>query len=236
MKAEIIGDGLLGAAFRKYEIESNAIIVCSGVSDSQEKRQSEFKREIELIKNISLNKNNKVVVYFSSVMAGFGGSEYYAHKSRVERLIVDSFDYYLICRLPQVVGLAINNTIFPTFVRSIVNRKSILIQRNATRTLLDVDDVVRIVSFLLEMNKVCRTVSICPSHVLSAIDLADLIAKELKIDLSYKIVDGGLSQKCDPSDMLTLLGGDLIFRDDYTSLLVRKYAMKLAVMIKNDPA
>ena len=46
----IIGNGLLAKAFIEYKNNDEIVIFASGVSNSLEEKQSEFKRETDLLK------------------------------------------------------------------------------------------------------------------------------------------------------------------------------------------
>ena len=80
----VIGNGLLGREFKKYNDFNNCIIFASGVSNSNETDNVEFEREkLLLIKTIKENKDMKII-YFSSVLAGITNNKYYGHKIELE--------------------------------------------------------------------------------------------------------------------------------------------------------
>jgi len=141
----IIGNGLIASALRDRE---DTVFFASGVSDSRESRDSEFKREEKLLLD-SLD-NNRVFVYFGAI----GGSELYLkHKERMKN-IVTSVEKHIILNLSQVVGRGgNNNNLFNAFRRSLLEGEEITVYRDCLRSLIDVEDVISILEELTSKKK-----------------------------------------------------------------------------------
>ena len=138
----IIGNGLIATAFNKFGNDS-VIIFASGVSNSVNPTVEDCLREETLIKTFTNSK--KQFVYFSSCSifdTTMKDSIYVNHKIRMEKLIEDLFQNYLIVRLPIVVGKSNNpNTHINSLVTKINNDNELTIFTRASRYLIDVDCV-----------------------------------------------------------------------------------------------
>lgn len=207
-----------------------ALYFCSGVSDSKETRVSEFNRERELLLSVCAGAQTfSSFVYFSSIMAPERANEYFEHKYKMEQLVKLLFpEKYLIIRLPQVVGLVNNATLFPEFVRRIRCGSPILVQENAARSLIDIDDVARITNQMIELGAKKIVVNCMPNEIISVSDIVDFISDELRIPANKKYVKAGVSQDADRTFLRNYLAlDDPILLPGYTRLVVAKYADKL---------
>ena len=88
------------------------LFFASGVSNSLEERESEYKREIDLL--LKQNKN-KHIVYFSSLSVFYKDSRYTKHKIQIERLIKEKFKHYTIFRLGNITWGTNPHTIINSF-------------------------------------------------------------------------------------------------------------------------
>lgn len=232
MKGELVGGGLLAKSFKNSPLEDDVIYICAGVSDSQETRHGEFERERLMIEQLQKHHANFKAVYFSSILAGQHDTPYYRHKLEMESLIKKSFREYLILRLPQIVGLVNNGTLFCTFVRNIYYGETINIQRDATRALIDINDLTRITSILLKDKLSSRVLCVCPRQDIAITDLISEISDALKITAEIYLVDGGVKQFCCPRELMDVLGKDRIFDDEYIRTVIRKNAIPVLELIK----
>lgn len=92
----IIGNGDIASALPK---KSNRLFFASGVSNSQETRDSEYRRE----KNLLLKQNRKQhIVYFSTLAVFYGNNRYVQHKREMEHLIKQEFPRYTIMRIGNI--------------------------------------------------------------------------------------------------------------------------------------
>ncbi len=98
----IIGHGDIAGALKKIPektAKKGWIFFASGVSNSQETRESEYQRE----KNLLLQQNkNRHLVYFSSLCIFYSNSRYARHKIEMEKLVKDNFKKYTIMRLGNI--------------------------------------------------------------------------------------------------------------------------------------
>lgn len=149
----VVGNGLLASKFRSCNLPEDIIVIASGVSDSSEFRQSKFDREKELVLNYA--EQGRVLIYFSSCSVELPEkmwTPYIRHKNSMESLIINN-KLGLVYRLPNVVGFGGNDkTMFNFLCSSIRNEKEIIVRKNAKRSLIDVDDVVKLVKYLVTLS------------------------------------------------------------------------------------
>ncbi len=95
----IIGNGDIAIALP----ESDFIFFASGVSNSKETRESEFKREKDLLfdyYDLALNENKRII-YFSSLSIFYADTPYTRHKRRMEQY-VKMFPNWTILRIGNI--------------------------------------------------------------------------------------------------------------------------------------
>src|SRR5690554_362741 len=222
MMNKTIGHGMLASAFEKSQSQ-DCIFFCSGVSNSSEMRSSEFDRERELLIKSLKKQHNETFVYFSSILAPSESNAYYKHKLEIEQYIAKNSKKYLILRLPQVAGVTNNKTLLPFFVQRINTGKTVSILRECSRSIVDVEDVVKGFDALYNKGLTNEVLDFCPDYTFHPIELAEIIAEYLKKDLRFKCVDGSSLQKCAPSAEVAQLN---LFnkKSKYLIQIVEKYA------------
>ncbi len=150
----VVGNGMIARAFKQYENDDQITIFASGVSNSKEIDQKEFDREEQLLKSI---KKDTFLVYFSTCSVNdpsLQKTPYVRHKMVMETCIKWWFKKSIIFRLPNVVGHTSNPyTFFNHFKDKIINNLEISVQINASRYLIDIDDLVTLLPDLIEKYK-----------------------------------------------------------------------------------
>jgi len=96
----ILGHGDIATALREGGVDRDDLLFfAAGVSNSRETRESEYKREIDLL----LAQDRKArLVYFSSLCVFYSDSRYADHKFVVERRIMAKFSHYTILRMGNI--------------------------------------------------------------------------------------------------------------------------------------
>lgn len=171
----IVGNGLIASSFIGLNNHEDCLIFASGVSDSNETSLKEFNRERVLLLN-SLKQNKELkFIYFSSILVGISNNEYYNHKMEMENIIKDMSNNYIIFRVPQIIGVDGNkNNLIKTLANSIKTNTEIIVYKDVDRSLVDVEDIVRIVDY-------------CKDKIVSQIVYFSDIEKINVIDLCYHI-------------------------------------------------
>lgn len=227
----VIGNGLIAGQFDKYRNNDDIIIFASGVSNSKETNPELFDQEYNLIKKYISKKS--LFVYFSTCSIYDNSlieSNYVKHKLKIEEYIQSNFENFLILRLPNIIGLTKNpHTFFNYFYNSINNGEPILIQKNAVRYFMDVEDISVILEIILMDNTVKNTViNISYRNAITIPDAVAIFEEELNKKANLSFVQKGKDYVI-PDDYFYLLCSKikvLNIPDDYTRKCFRKYINK----------
>lgn len=129
----IIGHGDIASALKDRK---DKVFFASGVSNSLEKRESQYTRE----KNLLLKQDRKFhIVYFSSLAVLYGKNRYVQHKKEMESLIKQEFPRYTIMRIGNITWGTNPHTLINYFHRQLKAGKPIKIQ-DTYRYIIDKDE------------------------------------------------------------------------------------------------
>lgn len=96
----IVGNGDIGRLLKEeVKVMPDLVFFVSGVSNSQEVRESEYQREKDLLLQ---QDRDKRLVYVSSLSIFYGDTRYTRHKREMEELIKEEFSRYTIFRLGNI--------------------------------------------------------------------------------------------------------------------------------------
>ncbi len=96
----IEGSGDIGSLLKEHGVDRpDRIYFVSGVSNSQETRESEYQREKDLLLK---QDRDKRLVYVSSLAVFYGDTRYTQHKREMEELIKSEFPQWTILRLGNI--------------------------------------------------------------------------------------------------------------------------------------
>ena len=156
MEDMIIGNGDIAKALPKRD---DLLFFVSGVSNSQETRESEYKREIGLL----LDQDKKQhIVYVSSLCIYYSNSRYAKHKRQMEQL-VRSFKSWTIIRLGNITWGSNPHTLINNLKEQKRQGKKLNIQ-NVYRYICDRDEfdywISMIPDWSCEMNIVGRRMKV----------------------------------------------------------------------------
>jgi len=118
----IVGSGDIASAIIDRE---GLLFFASGVSNSQETRESEYQREKDLLLEQDRSKH---LVYFGSLSIFYSEGRYAKHKKEVEDLVKENFERHTIMRLGNIVWGNNPHTIINYFRNRIKEGKSLEIQ------------------------------------------------------------------------------------------------------------
>lgn len=129
----IVGNGDIASVLPSNK---SHLFFASGVSNSQEIRESQYKRE----KNLLLKQDRKShLVYFSSLAVLYGKNRYVQHKKEMESLIKQEFPRYTIIRIGNITWGTNPHTLINYFRRQLRAGKPIKIQ-DTYRYIIDKDE------------------------------------------------------------------------------------------------
>lgn len=222
----VIGNGLLAGAFKDFEQDNNVLIFASGVSNSKNTSDADFKREIDLLENYLPFQG--LLVYFSTCSVydpGLSQSNYIKHKKHIEGLIKNKTPNYLITRLPNVVGPTDNpHTMFNFFINQLLSNQQLKIQSKASRYLIDISDVSEHVANKIQSNRnMQETINFIISERISVERIVQILAESIDVKANYTLIEGGDDYVVPKSDAYQLLSNNnLIAGETYFRQILKK--------------
>lgn len=192
----IVGRGMLARSFDAYAADPDILFFASGVSNSQETRAEEFRRERELLLSTMENFHGSRCVYFGS--CGVTGetatlSPYLLHKLHMERIVI-SRPGGIVFRLPQIVSKTPNPHTLANYLRDrILGRESFQVWSEAERNIIDIDDAFSIVQRLLETegDRGGGGYSIASEKSLPMIEIVRIFEQILGVRAKFELVSKG---------------------------------------------
>lgn len=223
----VIGNGLLANTFRKYEDSDSIIIFASGVSNSKEINESEFKREFDLLKTMLVFKETKKIIYFSTCSVldvSLVESNYVKHKKNIEEFITSNFKYYLILRIPNIVSNNKNlNTSFNFFKNKLLNNDEIICDKYATRYYIDIDDLEKTLPIFIE-TYANQSINICFNNKETVINFILKIGKAINVDPKINLINNGTDYTIDNSVFISKLSDmNYSIGENYNDKIIKKY-------------
>jgi nucleoside-diphosphate-sugar epimerase len=226
----VIGSGLLANAFTPFFLESEDIcIYTAGVSNSSCTDIREFAREHQRLENALIQANNvDAFVYFGTCSIADPeslNSPYVQHKLNMEAL-VSTHPRSLILRLPQVAGKTSNpHTLLNYLYARISRSESFDLWGNASRNIIDVDDVALIAKQIISDNSYRRIIiNIANKINYPLIKIVNTFEKVIEKNAIYNILERGCDYPIGISDIYPLLEkSGVMFDDDYLVKIIIKY-------------
>jgi len=226
----IIGSGLLAKAFEpRHASSEHTWIYAAGVSNSGCTGIRDFEREkLRLSEALHAGMAADAFVYFSTCSVAdpkSARSPYVLHKKAMEG-IVRTHPRYLVARLPQVAGRTPNpHTLLNYLYARISRSEAFPVWVRATRNIIDVEDVARIVDALLaEPSRRCTTVNVANPVSHPIMEIVAAMEKSVGKEAVTRLVDDGAPYEIDTSEIgpiVERLG--LCFDGDYLLKIARKY-------------
>lgn len=191
----VVGGGLMAQAFQRYKNNNSTIIFASGVSSSKSCTEHDCAREEKLLRNVLGESGDKTLfVYFSScsiASSKLTDDTYHSHKKKMEGIIRSNVKRHIIFRLPNVVGRTVNlDTLFYYLVDKVKAQKEFDLWSGAKRNVIDIDDVVRIVNYIIDNGVfVNETINIANLNDVTVDDIVSEISKHLGVDAKYSMIE-----------------------------------------------
>ena len=190
----IVGKGLIASEFIKAD-NDDVIFFASGVSNSSEICSKQFDRERALIENtIQLNKD-KLFVYFSTCSiydSSKYNSPYVLHKLHMEEIIKENSVKYLILRVSNAVGKGGNPNLLMNYIyKQIKEGNKLNVHLNATRNLIDVEDVKHITLKYINESRYNRIVNVAYKENYFIQEIISIFEKTLNQKANLILEDKG---------------------------------------------
>ena len=192
----IVGNGLIANLFRENDRE-NVVFFASGVSNSLETNKSAFQREENLIRKTIKENLNKIFIYFSTCSiydSSKNGSSYVNHKLKMEQIVEELANQFLILRVSNAVGKGGNpNLLMNYLVNAFHQEKEITVHTLATRNLIDADDVKNITLKFINENSFNKIINVAYLENFSTKEILEILEKHFNKTAKTYLVKSGQS-------------------------------------------
>jgi glycosyltransferase involved in cell wall biosynthesis len=225
----LIGNGVIANRFCDYALKSNYLIFAGSINDFAINDDAAFQNE-EAALQLALADNPDVpFIYFSSCSIldpEVGETPYVLHKIRMEKLLQSQAKFFLIFRLPEVVGLSGDESSLVNFlVDAISNKKPFEISAKAQKNLIDIDNVHTIADEIIKSNKYSNSIiNIASTQNTSIYALIQNIEQFLGLKARFDKVEKGSDLDLDISEIQPLLSMlNINFDENYIPRVLEKY-------------
>jgi nucleoside-diphosphate-sugar epimerase len=226
----VIGRGTMAKAFSDFTNNNNFLIFASGVSNSKETNREAFTREMTLLQETIGLYPHLHIVYFSTCSVydtEEQHSAYVQHKLAAEQFIQQTTQRYTIFRVSNVVSSTLqHSTIFSYLAHHIKNNLFFKLWKNAHRNLLGVEDVKKIISYLLTQPKLSHNqiINIANPRSYSVMAIVAAMEQYFKCQANYELIEKGTYFEIDTSLVQNIAPQlDITFDEYYISHLLRTY-------------
>lgn len=190
----VIGNGLLATTFKSYIKRDDIIIFASGVSNSSNTNETEFRREIQLLQ--SAIEQEIRLIYFSTISVydqTLAKNAYIQHKLYVEEFLINNNINNLIFRLPILLGNTKNPHTLCNFIADKIKTQSkINIFTNACRYLIDVVDLSIILPhFIDNFDHTNSIIDVNYNNEIKILELVQLFESYFGIKTEHELINTG---------------------------------------------
>lgn len=229
----VVGRGLLGRAFSAARgFAPGTVVFASGVSNSGTTDRAAFEREAALLRQW-MDTSHGNLLYFSSCGLASGDtthSTYMRHKSDMEAIVLEG-ERSRVFRLPQVVGYTDNPYTLVNYLRQhIVDCMPFEVWANAERNLIDIDDVVAIVTAMAQDPRQPRLVNVAGLHSTPMPEIVRLLEDRLGRKAIFTLVPKGEPMTLDTrhtAEIARRMGLDL--GETYAGRVIARYCAAIAI-------
>ena len=223
----IIGNGLIANLFRENDRE-NVVFFASGVSNSLETDKSAFLREENLIRKTIKENPNKIFIYFSTCSiydSSKNGSSYVNHKLKMEQIVEELANQFLILRVSNAVGKGGNpNLLMNYLVNAFHQEKEITVHTLATRNLIDADDVKNITLKFINENSFNKIINVAYLENFSTKEILEILEKHFNKTAKTYLVKSGQSYLISiPEAEAYFLQNKLTEKKEYLLRIIKRY-------------
>lgn len=226
----IIGNGMLARAFASSILgQADAVVYASGVSNSDCVDIAQFERERRLL-SASLEDApvNAWFIYFGTCSVYDPDAQkkaYVRHKLEMEAIVLSHARGQVI-RLPQIAGpQAPPSTLIAYLVAKVRSGEQIQVWQDSVRNIIDVEDVVKIVSTLASQRFLdMKVINVANPVSISVMDLVRTIESCLHISPRVELVKKGCPYDIDISALSGVFeSAGVEFGPNYLVNALKKY-------------
>ena len=225
----IIGSGMLARAFLPLAANNSTMCIYAyGVSYSNCKDPDEFLRESTALAKAIEQYRHINFIYFGTCSVEdpeMCNSPYVTHKLRMENMVM-AHGRGIVFRLPQVAGRTRNRLTLLSFLSEhLISGKPVDLWMNARRNIIDVEDVVLIVKWLLNNRNYHNSViNIANPFSYSMVDIVTTMENVIGLKGVYRTISKGSAYPIDISAIYQCIKATGIsFEDDYLENVIYRY-------------
>ena len=223
----IIGNGLIANLFRENDREK-VVFFASGVSNSLETEKSAFLREEDLLRKTLEENSDKIFIYFSTCSiydSSKNGSPYVNHKLKMEQIVEELADQFLILRVSNAVGKGGNpNLLMNYLVNAFHQEKEITVHTLATRNLIDADDVKNITLKFINENSFNKIINVAYLENFSTSEILEILEKHFNKTAKTSLVKSGQSYLISiPEAEAYFAENNLREKNEYLLRIIKRY-------------
>jgi len=223
----IVGKGLIASLFVDFD-KDDTIFFASGVSNSLETRSEEFNREENLIRQTIAENPDKIFVYFSTCSiydSSKTNSNYVLHKLKMEQMIQNLCDQFLILRVSNAVGKGGNpNLLMNYIVNAVKNDETINVHTQATRNLIDADDIRKITFDLIDNQYFNNIINLAYIKNYSIIEILEIIERFYNKKINLNLIKSGSGYDINIPDVEQyFVKNNLTDKESYLFSILEKY-------------
>lgn len=227
---KVVGNGMVARSFASAALEqASAVVYASGVSDSDCADIAQFERERRLLcASLEDTPLNALFIYFGTCSVYDPDAQkkaYVRHKLEMEAIVLAHAQGRVI-RLPQIAGpKAPSNTLIASLVAKVRSGEQIQVWQDAVRNIIDIEDVVKVVSTLVSERFLDKKVINVASPVsISVMDLVRAIESCLHISPRVELVKKGTPYDIDVSALSGVFeSAGVEFGSNYLVNAIKKY-------------
>jgi hypothetical protein len=208
--------------------DKRVMIYAAGVSNSSCNDEREFRRERERLGEVldSLDANT-TIVYLSTCSIydpAARGNRYVAHKLAMEQWLGNRARH-LIFRLPQVAGITPNPHTLLNYLQARISRSErFQVWRNASRNILDADDVAVIARNIVDRGICGEIINIAAPRSHSILEIVNAMERAIGKSAVFDVVDGGAPYRIDVSAVSDIQRSvPHVFAETYLLDVLKKY-------------
>lgn len=220
----IVGKGLIANLFTEVDLDE-VVFFASGVSNSSETRKGEFLREQNLVEDTLANNPEKLFVYFSTCSiydSSKYNSLYVLHKLHIEEIIKQKAKHFLILRVSNAVGRGGNPNLLMNYLsRQILNDQELVVHQQATRNLIDVEDVKNITLKYIVSKDWNKIINVAYTENFNIPEIIEVFEQILNKKANKNIENKGEHYSIDIHELDYAF--DLNDKNDYLHQLIEKY-------------
>ena len=231
-KYHVIGTGMIGNEFKNHpEPDLNICLYAAGVSNSSCTDANEYLRDSELIKKTLSQLPEEIKLIYISTCSIESSNQsktpYIEHKKNMENLVL-SRGNSKIARLPQVAGNSNNpHTLLNFLHNKIKNFEPVTIKNLATRNIIDVTDVHRIIIDILKNENfidIPDVLNVANITDISISNLVEIFESELNVSCEKIFTNDGDITKINTDWIKSSIErSGVAFDSKYINNLVRYY-------------